>query len=102
VLKGFKFKNEWSLPDSERCIAYNLIDPDNELKDESWKDVAVLINPYPEPKLFTIPQKKWCIVVNGENSGVETLGITMGGQVDVDGISMMVLYSSDDDPSYEN
>lgn len=93
ILKGFKFEDEWLPENSERCIAYNLIDPDDELKGETWKDVAVLINPHPEPKAFTIPKKKWHIVVDGENADVKTLKIISGGKIKVVGISIMVLHA---------
>lgn len=93
ILKGFKFRDNWIPRNSERCIAYQLIDPENELTGETWKNVIVLINPYPETKTFTIPLKNWSIVVDGENAGIETLRATNGGQIEVDGISLMVLYN---------
>jgi pullulanase len=92
VLKGFKLHDEWLPKNSERCIAYSLNDHDNLLKEEKWKDVIVLMNPYNEPKTFMLPPGEWNIAVNDEKAGIESLGKTKDGSVEVKKISLMVLY----------
>lgn len=90
VRDGLKIRDEWT--PAEACLAYELLDPSNSLPEESWKRVAILVNPYHEPKKFTIPEGNWQIVVNGERAGVEPLEKTHGGNIEVAGISMMVLH----------
>jgi pullulanase len=90
VRAGLKIRDEWT--PEEACVAYELEDPENQLVGETWKHVIVLINPYPAPKIFTIPEGDWKIAVNLEQAGVKTLGTCTGGRVEVAGISMWVLH----------
>jgi pullulanase len=92
VRKGLKFHDEWCLPAAEQCIAYQLLDKENELKAETWKNVIILMNPYPEAKIFQIPTQKWHVVVNQAKAGIETLEVVDNGKILVPGISMMVLH----------
>jgi pullulanase len=92
VLKGFKLYDEWLPKDGERCIAYSLTDNKNDLKEEKWKDVIILMNPYEEAKTFSIPSGEWNIAVNDDKAGNESLGKISGGKAEVKKISMMVLY----------
>jgi pullulanase len=92
VENGLIFYDEWLPKNGERCIAYNLVDPKNDIRNEKWKNVIVLINPYPDPKTFTIPKGEWKIVVNAEKAGVKTINEIVGEKVDVAGVSMTVLY----------
>ncbi len=92
VRDGLKFHNEWLPVDAERCIAYSLTDKNNKLKSEKWKEVIVLMNPYPDKKTFTLPEGNWNVVVNGTGAGTEVLYKIKGGKSDVEGISIMVMY----------
>lgn len=94
VINGLKFHDEWLPDNSERCIAYNLLDDKNQLKNEKWKNVIVLINPYNEKKTFKIPEGKWAVVVNGDKAGTEILYYVSGSKITVDPISLMVLYKT--------
>lgn len=90
VRQGLTFHDEWLPPESESCIAYQLIS--NNLPNETRDKTIVLINPYPEAKQFNIPKEKWEIVVDDQQAGVNSLRETPGGMIKVAGISMMVLY----------
>ncbi len=92
VRKGLKLHDEWCPSAAEQCIAYQLRDSENELQAETWKNVIVLMNPYPDAKVFQIPPQKWQVVVNPEKAGIETLEIIDSGTILVPGISMVVLH----------
>ncbi|MCI0513612.1 hypothetical protein L0128_10405 [candidate division KSB1 bacterium] len=92
VRQGLKIEAAWNPPTSPACIAYQLVDPADELAGESWKRVIVLMNPYPTAQTFSIPAGAWPIVVNEKQAGVETLGLSAGGAITVAPISMLILH----------
>jgi pullulanase len=92
VNEGLIFHDEWLPKDGDRCIAYNLIDPKNKLESEKWKNVIILMNPYPEKKSFSIPDGEWAVVVSGNKSGTEVLSKISNTKLEVEGISIVVMY----------
>jgi len=92
VREGLIYQDDWLPTASEACIAYQLLDPENKLTGETWENVVVLINPYPERKVFQIPAGKWHVVVNGEKAGTTSIAEKEASEIEVDAISMMVAY----------
>jgi pullulanase/glycogen debranching enzyme len=92
VLDGLAFNDNWLPTDGERCIAYSLTDHNNKIKSEKWKEIVVLMNPYNENKIFNIPQGNWNVVVAGSKAGTETLYKVTEGKIEVENISMVVMY----------
>jgi pullulanase len=92
VLDGLTFHDNWLPTNGIRCIAYSLTDHNNKIKSEEWKEIVVLMNPYNENKIFNIPKGNWNVVVAGSKAGTETLYKITEGKIEVESISMVVMY----------
>ncbi len=87
------FDDDLGIRVSPRCVAYSLA---SGASGDSWSEVLVLLNPNPKAVTVTIPDGTWTVVVDEDEAG--TTPVRTGtsevsdGEVEVPGISAMVLY----------
>lgn len=78
------------LQQENNVVAYQLSENANF---DTWKNIVVVYNANDSKQTVTLPSDQdWNVVVDAENAGTETLETVSGNQVEVDGLSMMVLY----------
>ncbi len=93
VQKGLHFRPDWRPPGAERAIAYELIDTPDDGIEDTWKRVAVLLNPYHTPQTFRLGPGRWHIAVTDTVAGTEAIGTAME-EVTVPSSSLMVLFQT--------
>jgi pullulanase len=71
-------------------VAYTISDA----PEETWKNIAVLINGNEEEATFDLPAKGWVVVVNGEAAGESSLSRVSGDTITVAGKTLVVLVDS--------
>jgi pullulanase len=78
------------LDSPSNTVAYTI----NDAPEETWKNIAVLINGNEEATTFTLPAKGWVVVVNGEKAGESSLARVSGDSITVEGKTLVVLVDS--------
>jgi pullulanase len=78
------------LDSPSNTVAYTITDA----PEETWKNIAVLINGNEEATTFTLPAKGWVVVVNGEKAGESSLARVSGDSITVEGKTLVVLVDS--------
>ncbi|WP_186579286.1 type I pullulanase [Aquibacillus kalidii] len=74
----------------ENVVAYQLKDNAN---NDTWKNIVVIYNANESAKDITLPTAgQWNVVVDDQAAGTEVIRTVDGGTVNVEGLSMMVLY----------
>lgn len=64
----------------------------NHANNDDWKDIVIIYNANKTKVNITIPEGSWNLVVDNRNAGTEIIRINNGSNLEVEKISMFVLY----------
>ncbi len=83
------------LRQDNNVVAYQLADYAN---NDTWRNIIVIYNGNTTAREVSLPTSgSWNIVVNHEKAGTEVLQTIQGNKVNVEGLSMMVLYDQQEE-----